>query len=244
LNSHKRIENLLKSLKNKEKAKILQSFFKTSKGEYGENDIFLGINVPTLRKIAKENSDLDLKTINKLLSSRYHEIRLFSLLLLVKRFEDEPDSRKDILNLYLKNTKYINNWDLVDISSYKIVGRYSFEKNDHTIIEKLSSSQNMWERRIAIISLLYFIKRFSINFPLKILKKVICGKEDLIKKATGWMLREIGKISQESIVEKFIIENYENLSPITINYATERFEISKRKKLLKGFKKREKIDRK
>ncbi|MDI6700429.1 MAG: DNA alkylation repair protein [bacterium] len=234
----------MKSLENRTKANILKSFFKTSKGEYGENDIFLGIDVPTLRKIARENSDLDLKNIKKLLTSKYHEIRLFSLLILIKKFEEEADLRNDILNLYLKNTKYINNWDLVDISSYKIVGRYSFENNDHTIIEKLSSSKNMWERRIAIVSLLYFIKNSSINFPLKILKKVIDGKEDLIKKAIGWMLREIGKISNESVVENFIVENYDLLSPLTINYATERFEISKRKNLLKGLKKRQNIDRK
>jgi len=225
----------LKSLGNKEKEIILQRFFKTGKGQYGEGDIFLGVTVPEQRKIAKKYQNLPLKDIQILLNTKIHEYRLTAILILCEQYKN---SKKQIYNFYLKNTKNINNWDLVDLSAHKIVGDYLFDKNNakginKDILYKLAKSKNLWERRIAIISTWYFIRQNSFKDTLKISKILINDKHDLIHKAVGWMLREVGKRDQLA-EEKFLKKHYTNMPRTMLRYAIERFEETKRQKYLKG----------
>jgi 3-methyladenine DNA glycosylase AlkD len=177
---------------NKEKAKLLQGFFKTGKGEYGEGDIFLGITVPESRKIAIQFKDLPFEEVESLIKSKIHEKRLIALLLLVHNYEKHPEKRQEIFNFYLKNTKNINNWDLVDLSAPNIVGKYLLDK-DKGILYQLANSHRLWEKRIAIISTFAFIREKQFSDSLKIAEILIEDKHDLIHKAVGWMLREMGK---------------------------------------------------
>jgi 3-methyladenine DNA glycosylase AlkD len=209
-------------LKDEEKKMVYKRFFKTKKGEYGEGDEFLGIDTPTLKIFAKKYKDVGWNVLQKLISLKY---------------DNRLEKEEKILDFYLKNLKYVNNWDLVDTSSYRILGRYSFEKDEYGKIEDLSDSENLWEKRISVVSLYYFIKRKKCDFPLKILKKLIKDQNELLKKATGWMLREVGKNCGEHILKEFLNENYEDLSSITISYATERFQEEERKKFLKSYRK-------
>jgi len=180
----------LQNLANPDKAKILQRFFKTGKGEYGEGDLFLGINVAEQRKMAKKYQFLTLKELRGLLSSSYHEHRLTSLLILVIKYSKSNEAgKKEIANFYLKNTKYINNWDLVDSSADKIIGNYLLEK-DRKILYKLAKSANIWERRIAIMATFQFIKNNQFKDTIKVSELLIRDEHDLIHKAVGWMLRE------------------------------------------------------
>ena len=218
----------LKKLSNPKQAEILQKFFKTGKGEYGEGDIFLGIKVPEQRKVADEFQELSLKDLEKLLNSKVHEYRMSALFILIKQYEkgDERE-RKKIFNFYLKNAKNINNWDLVDISAPKIVGDYLLNK-PRKILCKLAKSKNLWERRIAIISTLAFIKNNEFDDTLKIAEILLNDKHDLIHKAVGWMLREIGKRDQK-IEEEFLKKHYLKMPRVMLRYAIERFEEKKRK---------------
>jgi len=228
------IENLIK-LKNPEKSKILQKFFKTGVGEYGEGDIFLGIKNPDLRKIAKEKINLDFFNLQKLISSKYHEARLLAVMILVYQFEKTKvlNYKKDIFNFYLKNIKYINNWDIVDLSCYKIIGNYiyNFDLEKIDILYNFSKSYNIWERRISIISLLYFIKNNNFSDALKICKILINDKEDLINKACGWMLREIGKKDLKILYD--FLDKYANIMPrVELRYSIEKLEEEIRLKYL------------
>ncbi|NCC70286.1 DNA alkylation repair protein [bacterium] len=228
------IKNLIK-LRNPEKSKILQKFFKTGIGEYGEGDIFLGIKNPDLRKMAKENLDLDFFEIQKLISSKYHESRLLAVMILVYKFEKTKvlNYKKDIFNFYLKNIKYINNWDIVDLSCYKIIGNYiyNFDKEKINILYNFTSSKNIWERRISIISLFYFIKNNSFSDSLKICEILINDKEDLINKACGWMLREIGKRDIKILYD--FLDKYANIMPrVELRYSIERLKNEIRLKYL------------
>ncbi|MCF7906330.1 DNA alkylation repair protein [Patescibacteria group bacterium] len=220
------IENLIK-LKNPEKSKILQKFFKTGAGEYGEGDIFLGIKNPDLRKIAKEKIDLDFSNLQKLISSKYHEARLLAVMILVYQFEKTKDLKykKNIFDFYLKNIKYINNWDIVDLSCYKIIGNYiyNFDLDKIDILYNFSKSNNIWKRRISIISLFYFIKNNNFSDTLKICKILINDKEDLINKACGWMLREIGKKDLKILYD--FLDKYANIMPrVELRYSIEKLE--------------------
>jgi 3-methyladenine DNA glycosylase AlkD len=226
------IKTDLKNLRNPEKAKVLQKFFKTGKNQYGEGDIFLGINVPEQRKIAKKYSDLTLKELKKLLSSKIHEHRLTSLLILIIKFnKTDEHGKKEIVNFYLNNTNYINNWDLVDLSADKILGKYLLDK-DKSILYKLAKSDNLWERRIAIISTFAFIKNNNFKDTLKIAELLLEDDHDLIHKAVGWMLREIGKRDQK-IEEIFLKKHYKKMPRTMLRYAIERFDENKRKFYLK-----------
>ncbi len=231
------IKNEIKKAANPEKAKILQRFFKTGKGEYGEGDIFVGITVPESRKIAIKFKDLSLENVEFFLQSNIHEERLIALLLLVHNYglaEKSKDeiSKENIYNFYLKSLKYINNWDLVDLSADKIMGPYLINKEKY-ILYKLSNSQNIWERRIAIIATFYFIKNNEFDDTLKIAEILLSDKHDLIHKAVGWMLREIGK-KNEDILKNFLNENYEKMPRTMLRYAIERFPEDIRKKYLNG----------
>jgi len=229
----KEIQKKLKSLGNKEKARKHQSFFKTGPGEYGEGDIFIGVTVPELRTLAKEYKTLGIDKIKQLLKSEIHEERLLSLFLLIHRYSkgDEPE-KKRLYELYLKNTKFINNWDLVDSSAGQIVGAFLFDKDKKPLYE-LVKSDNLWERRISIISTFYFIKRNQFSDTLKISKVLLSDKEDLIHKAVGWMLREVGKRDM-SVEENFLKKHYKNMPRTMLRYAIEKFPEPKRQRYLKG----------
>jgi len=226
------LSKTLRKLANPEYAIHSQRFFKTGKGEYGEGDEFLGVRVPVLRKCAKKYSELSLTEIHKLLKSVYHEERLCALFLLVQKFDDSKHEKSVIYKLYLDNTKYINSWDLVDCSAYKIVGVYLEDKNKSPLY-KLARSKDIWERRIAIISTLHFIKNKQYDDTLEISKKLLNDKEELIHKAVGWMLREVGK--QDPKVEReFLLNCYKKMPRMMLRYAIEKFPEPERKKYLRG----------
>ncbi|MBL8149248.1 MAG: DNA alkylation repair protein [Blastocatellia bacterium] len=230
------IEEILKRLEaaaNKEKALILQRFFKTGVGQYGEGDLFFGIQVPTLRSLVKEFQALPMEETPRLLSSPYHEARFLAILILVKKYSKaSPIEQQKIYNFYLDNTAYINNWDLVDVSAHHIVGHYLFTK-DRSILYSLASTGNLWQRRIAIIATAYFIKKADFNDTLKISEILLKDREDLIHKAVGWMLREVGKKDIE--IEKSFLAKYYNVMPrVMLRYAIEKFPEQERKQYLKG----------
>jgi len=228
------INKKLRRYATKKKAKILQWFFKTGPGEYGEGDLFLGIKVPEVRKIAKEYySKINLKETKQLLHSSYHEERLLALLILVLKFENSDEKKKkSIYGLYLKQTKYINNWDLVDLSAYHIVGAYLSDKSKAPL-RKLARSKMLWERRIAIISTFCFIRNKKFRDTLEISKMLLKDKEDLIHKAVGWMLREVGNRDM-FVEEKFLKKYYKDMPRTMLRYAIEKFPEKKRQAYLKG----------
>jgi 3-methyladenine DNA glycosylase AlkD len=227
------LSNALKDIADPEYAILYsQRFFKTGKGEYAERDEFLGIRVPVLRKYAKQFNELSLTETRKLLRSSYHEERLCALFILVNKYTSSNHEKSVIYKLYLNNTKYINSWDLVDSSAYKIVGAHLHKKNKSPLY-KLSRSKNIWERRISIISTLYFIKNREFDDALEIAKVLLNDKEELIHKAVGWMLREVGK--QNIKVEKlFLLKNYNKMPRMMLRYAIEKFPETERKKYLLG----------
>jgi 3-methyladenine DNA glycosylase AlkD len=214
------------------KAKLLQGFFKTGQGEYGEGDIFLGITVPEQRKIARKYKDLGLKEIQELLNSKFHEHRLIALLILIEKY-DKTDDKKEIVDFYLKNTMNINNWDLVDLSSHKILGDYLLDK-DRSILFKLARSEDLWEKRISIISTFAFINKNQSEDSFKIAEILLNDKHDLIHKAVGWMLREVGKRVSQDAEEEFLKKHYKNMPRTMLRYAIERFDEDKRQFYLNG----------
>ena len=236
----KNLKKRVEKEKNSEQAKILQGFFKTGKGQYGEGDIFLGIKVPVQREIAKEFSGLGVEDVQELLNSKIHEERLISLFILIDMYnradkgggEKGEKEKKNIFDFYLKNAKQINNWDLVDLSAPKIVGGWLLDKEKNVLYE-LANSDNLWEKRIAIVSTFAFIRAGEFEDSLKISEILLGDKHDLIHKAIGWMLREVGK-RDVSLLEEFIKENYSKMPRTTLRYAIERFEEGKRKGFLRG----------
>lgn len=247
------MEKVLKELKkhaNKDKAKILSRFFKTGPGQYGEGDKFLGITVPVSRKIAQKYGDLTFPEISKLLKNEYHEVRLVALLILVHKYKKLSTAshrsdlweagRKKIVEFYLKHTRYINNWDLVDLSAHYIVGDYLYshhfaqralllrQEEKKQILEKLAKSENLWERRIAIISTFAFIYKEESEWTKKIVTMLLEDEHDLIHKACGWMLREIGKrVSEKELIE-YLDKYWSKMSRTMLRYAIERLPESKR----------------
>ena len=220
------------------KAKVYQRFFKTGKGEYGEGDIFLGLTVPQSRKIATTYKDLSFPDIKKLLQSKVHEERLIALLILVDRFSSfakaSEDKRKRIFDFYLKHTKYINNWDLVDLSAAKIVGEYLMDKSKNVLF-KLARSNNLWERRISIVATYQFIKDGRCQEALKVSQMLLKDEHDLIHKAVGWMLREVGKNCSQEVLEEFLKKHYKEIPRTTLRYAIEKFPKKLQKEYLQGF---------
>ncbi len=230
---NKNIQTELKQLGNKEYAARLQKYFKTGKGEYGEGDKFLGIRVPVVRKISKKYRTISIDEASEFLKSQFHEERLFSLLVLVDLFKKVNDKdKKKIYTTYLSNTKFINNWDLVDASAGYIVGAYLLTR-DKKPIYVLASSENIWERRISIMSTSYFINYNKFVDTLNIAEMLLHDEEDLIHKSVGWMLREICKRDSE-LEEKFLIKYYKSMPRTMLSYAIEKFPEEKRKSYLKG----------
>ena len=223
----------LRKAGNPVQAKVLQRFFKTGKGEYGEGDIFLGVKVPKQREIAKKFLGLSLPKIQELLESKIHEERLVGLLILIEKFKKASELDKaNIFNFYLKNTKNINNWDLVDLTASSIVGEFLLDK-DKKILYDLAESNNLWEKRISIISTFAFIRKNKFDNTFRISQILLKDKHDLIHKAVGWMLREIGKKDQE-LLEEFLKKHYKNMSRTMLRYAIEKFPEGKRKGYLGG----------
>jgi len=232
-----KISDLKKELRNFadfKKSNILLKFFKTGIGEYGEGDIFLGIIVPNTRKVAKKYIDLEFADIKELLYSKIHEERLCALLILVEKFSiaDEKEM-KNVFNFYIKNTKQINNWDLVDLSAPKIIGAYLLNKPKN-ILYKMAVSKNLWKKRISIISTFTFIKAGKYSDSFKIAEILMDDKHDLIHKAVGWMLREIGKRSLKDEIS-FLNKYYKKMSRTMLRYAIEKFPEEKRQFYLKKF---------
>lgn len=210
------------SMKNDESIAILQRFFKTGKGQYGEGDLFLGIRVPELRKISKKYFDkINIDECEKLLKNKYHEIRLLSLFIFILKYEKE-NNKKIIFDIYLSNTRYINNWDLVDLSSPNIVGSYIYNNNlDKRILYDMIKTHDLWNTRIAILATFYFIKNKDYKDIIKMSEILIDDKRDLIHKALGWMLREVGKRDKTTLVK--FLEKYSKKMPRTmLRYSIEK----------------------
>lgn len=220
------LKSTLQDLADDDKAKIMMRFFKTGKGEYGEGDIFLGISVPNQRLIAKEfYQQVSLNDIKNLLNSDIHEYRLTALLMLVSKYEKSKDEqvRKDIIDFYLAQTSQINNWDLVDTSCYKILGHYCFHQKREELLFELADSEDLWEKRIAIVSTMYFIKQKSFSIVPEIVLKNLNHSHDLMHKANGWMLREMGKMNEEKLIE-FLDEYTLQMPRTTLRYALEKID--------------------
>jgi 3-methyladenine DNA glycosylase AlkD len=229
----KNIQRKLKQLESKEKAKVSQRYFKTGPGEYGEDDVFIGVRVPDLRKLAKEYQSITIKEIKQLLKSAIHEERQLALLMLVNKYSKGNETvKKGIYELYLQYTQFINNWDLVDVSAHHIIGAFLLDKSKEPLFS-LAKSRNLWERRIAIVSTFHFIKHNKYTATLKIAKILLADKEDLIHKAVGWMLREVGKRHRLNL-EMFLKKHYKKMPRTMLRYAIEKFPESKRQRYLKG----------
>jgi len=216
----------------KERAKNLSRFFKTGKGEYGEGDKFLGLTVPTCRILVKELIDISDKDLENILTSSYHEERLIAILILVKRFEKTKDEkiRKEIYSYYLSHTKYINNWDLVDLSAPRIVGKYLVDKKDREkILLKLAKSKLLWERRIAVLATSIFIYDKDPDITFKLVDLLMKDKEDLMHKACGWMLREIGKKCGKDVLKEYLKDRYMTMPRTMLRYSIEKFDENTRK---------------
>ena len=223
----------LQQLGSEEKAKVLRKFFKTGPGEYSEGDVFIGVGVPELRKLVKEYPDVTIKESVQLLRSLIHEERMLALLILIDKYSKGNETvKKRIYKLYLQHTRYINSWDLVDSSACHIVGNFLIDKSKDPIY-RLAKSKNLWERRIAILSTFHFIKHNNYSETLKISKLLLTDEQDLIHKAVGWMLREIGK-RQIFTQETFLKKHYKRMPRTMLRYAIEKFPEPKRQKYLKG----------
>ena len=227
-NDLKNIKEELQEIQDPEKAKILLKFFKTGKGQYGEGDIFLGIKVPQQRNIAKKYSSIPLDDIGKLLKSNIHEFRLTSLLILVLKYKKgDNNGKKEIVDFYLSHLGNINNWDLVDSSAPYILGDFLLDK-DRSILYRLAKSENLWERRIAILSTFAFIKNNKFEDSLNIAEILLLDKHDLVHKAVGWMLREIGKRDKRT-EEEFLEKHHRKMPRTMLRCAIEKFDNDKKK---------------
>ena len=219
------IDKILKELKSKKnpvQATHLSGFFKTGKGQYGEGDIFWGLKVPVTREIVKKFKEASLEDIQELLNSKVHEHRLTGLLILVEKYK-KGENKKEIYNFYLKNTKNINNWDLVDLTAPNIVGKFILEnKKERKILYSLVKSKNLWERRISILSTFTLLRDKEYEDVLNVSEMLLDDKHDLIHKAVGWMLRELGK--RDKKVEVEFLEKYYKIMPRTmLRYSLEKF---------------------
>ncbi len=228
MSSYSQLIATLKREQNPGQAAILQRFFKTGKGEYGEGDVFLGIKVPVQRKIVKKYLDLSLRDIQKLMNSKIHEHRMVGLLIIVYKYEKADDAERDKLyNFYIKNSKKINNWDLVDVTAPHVVGRHLLDKS-RKVLYTFARSKNLWQKRIAILSTFPFIRKGEFTDTLKIAEILLHDEHDLMHKAVGWMLREVGKRDQDA-EERFLKKHRQVMPRTMLRYAIERFSERKRK---------------
>jgi 3-methyladenine DNA glycosylase AlkD len=223
----------VRELADPEHARVLQGYFKTGPGEYAEGDVFAGIRIPALRKLAREQADLPLEEAAELLRSPVHEERLLALLILVRAYQrGTAERRREIHDLYLANTRFINNWDLVDSSAEQIVGAQLWE-GDRSLLERLARSDSVWERRIAIIATSHFIRRGDFGDTLRVAEMLLGDRHDLIHKAVGWMLREVGKRDQPA-EEAFLRAHHRTMPRTMLRYAIEKFPEPLRQAYLRG----------
>lgn len=229
----KKIQTALKKLGNRQKAANSKRFFKTGPGEYGEGDEFLGIPVPALRKLVPKHPELTIADATRLLRSSIHEERLLALFLLVRRYQKgDAQDQAQIYHHYLNHTRHINNWDLVDASAQHIMGAFLYSR-DKTPLFQLARSADLWERRIAVMATFHFIHNQEFSATLKIARLLLTDREDLIHKAVGWMLREVGK-RNITVEEKFLKKHYQKMPRTMLRYAIEKFPPDLRQKYLKG----------
>jgi len=223
----------LKALGDRKRALMVQRFFKTAPGEYGEGDVFVGLRAPDIRKLAKTYQALPLSELIQLLKSSIHEARLLALLILVRAYtQGNAVLQGQIYRLYLRNTRFINNWDLVDVSAAHIVGSY-LKYHDKSPLRVLAKSKLLWDRRISIMATFHYIKRGEFSETLHIAKLLLKDQEDLIHKAVGWMLREIG-IRDSLAEEKFLQVCYKTMPRTMLRYAIEKFPNKLRRQYLRG----------
>jgi 3-methyladenine DNA glycosylase AlkD len=229
----KALRKELYGLANPADAKFLQGFFKTGPGQYGEGDKFLGLRVPALRKLARNYAELSRDDVLKMLASPWHEERLLALVIMVGAYESGDVAERRLVHRdYLANTRYINNWDLVDASAGGIVGAH-LEAGNISLLARLARSKDMWERRIAIVSTFYFIKRGELGPTLIIAELLLRDSHDLIHKSVGWMLREVGKRDRK-VLDGFLREHYHGMPRTMLRYAIERHPEAIRRKYLAG----------
>ena len=230
----KTIMDRLEELGDEDIAAHSQRFFKTGPGQYGEGDRFLGIRVPVIRKCAKQFGSLALEDTLTLLASAFHEARHLALFVLVARYAKASSAgeQRTIYRAYLNNTRYINNWDLVDCSAEHIVGAYLFARNRRTLF-RLAGAESLWERRIAVLATFHFIKRQDFSNTLAIAKSLLSDQEDLIHKAVGWMLREVGK-RDKAREEDFLDKYYRQMPRTMLRYAIEKLPERERRAYLSG----------
>jgi len=226
-NERQKLESEIKKLKNPEKAKLYQRFFKTGKGEYGEGDVFLGLTVPQCRTIAKKYLNLPLKEISILLKSKIHEHRWLVSMIIGRQYKrTDEKGKKNIVDFYLQNAKRFNNWDLIDGTAPSILGDWLLDK-DRSTLYQFACSSNLWERRISVMATFAFIKEGDFTDNFKIAEILLTDKHDLIHKAVGWMLREVGKRDLEA-EEKFLKKHYRQMPRTMLRYAIEKFPEKKR----------------
>lgn len=233
--THKAVEGALKELIDDNRADAARWFFKTGPGEYGEGDEFIGITVPNQRKVAKQYKDLERSELQKLLDSPIHEHRLTGIFILTSQFErGDERAKKSIYTMYLKNVAKgnVNNWDLVDSSAHKIVGSYLLDK-PRDVLYELVESESLWEQRVSIIATAWFINNDQFGDTLLISEKLLNHEHDLIHKAVGWMLREVGKRDVPA-EQEFLDKHYEQMPRTMLRYAIEKFPESTRQQYLKG----------
>jgi 3-methyladenine DNA glycosylase AlkD len=221
----------LRALGNPADAAFLAGFFKTGPGQYGAGDVLIGVRVPVIRKVAREFKDLPLSELERLLHSAIHEERLAALVILVTQAaKADAKTKKAIHDLYLANTKFINNWDMVDLSAPQLVGAYLADKSRRPLY-RLARSSRLWDRRIAILATFHFIRLGEFADTLKIAEMLLGDREDLIHKAVGWMLREVGK-RDAAALEEFLARHCRTMPRTMLRYAVERFPAAKRRRLL------------
>eukprot|EP00831_Metopus_contortus_P003709 TRINITY_DN11367_c0_g2_i1.p2 TRINITY_DN11367_c0_g2~~TRINITY_DN11367_c0_g2_i1.p2 ORF type:complete len:240 (-),score=46.48 TRINITY_DN11367_c0_g2_i1:1048-1767(-) len=226
------VEVAITNAGNPEKATGAQRFFKTGPGQYGEGDVFLGVNNPTVRQIAKEYREMTITEVVKLLKNKHHEIRLCALLILVEHYRKGDDPlREQILEIYLKNTRYINNWDLVDLSAPGIVGEAALSSK-HDMLDLLAGSPYLWNQRIAMVSTLTLIRHGEFAVTLRLTERFLNHPHDLIHKAAGWMLREVGK-HDRAVLTKFLLKHKHAMPRTMLRYAIEHYPEEQRQEFLR-----------
>jgi 3-methyladenine DNA glycosylase AlkD len=232
----KEIKEALAVLSIPEKAEFFPKFFKTGKGEYGEGDLFLGVKVPDQRSVAKEYySKISLVDLSELLSSEYHEHRLTALFILISQFEKTKDVKvkDEIVEFYLSHLPYVNNWDLVDSSCYKILGRYAFENQKEDLLRKLSNSGEMWHKRIAVVGTMHYVKKGSFDLMKEFVTNNLKHSHDLMHKANGWLLREMGQRNETELIN-YLNQYYKEMPRTCLRYAIEKLDEEVRQDYLKG----------
>ncbi len=228
----KTITNRLQALSDAEKREIFPKFFKAGKGEYGEGDRFLGVTVPNIRAIAKLHKDISIEEIRELLQSEWHEVRLCALIIMVEKSKKKDEAlRKELFNLYLSQTKRINNWDLVDLSCRFIIGEYLLDKS-RDILYQLAQSSLLWDNRIAIVSTYAFIRKGQLEDTYALSDLMMQHPHDLMHKAIGWMLREAGKRNPERLYD-YVMSHRADMPRTMLRYAIEKFSPKERTILMK-----------